>query len=230
MTNTTGKLENIIIQKDNTKYYIKEKAFREYLREKNLLETYRKCWKTGKSITKGFLYLQYYKYYEDFINESYKFKTFYFVTINPRPLEIDPLTWKKCYSILNGFLALKPYRNCSYEYIVEQRGEFEKQGTHYHLVIQKSVKKSKILTDLKRVFGREFKKFNIHIYIINNKEILFDKREYLRGHKDPSKDLKLMIDNELRKEEGIENNGLLSNMGCLYLSVKQPITTGNSGK
>lgn len=141
------------------------------------------------------------QYYKEFIEYQETFKPFFFITINPDPKEIDELSFVKCYDIMNRFLKFKYIKR--YEFIVEQRGQFERDGTHYHLLIEKTVKKSKILSDLRRVFKKYFCNFNIHVYPVNTKEILIDKRDYLRGFKDSSKDMKLLLDNELRKKECI---------------------------
>lgn len=129
---------------------------------------------------------------------------FYFITINPPP-KIE--SFKQLKKIIDDYLRSKYIRR--YQYCLEQRSSIlnKPYGYHIHLILEKTVKPSKVKTDLCRVFNKyhvRLPKFNMKTFQkYDDPDILKDKMDYLKVKGSPEKDKKKEVDKALCRKLGI---------------------------
>lgn len=237
MQENTGKTEKILMQINNTVLCKTSPHLSNWIRTNlpgkmpEIMGNMVKNLENNKSIYLDLDYLDCVKtlhkagayYINCYKHPKHQYGTYYWITINPDPKHCLNATFNDMYELLNIFEKFKYIKNI--EYVVEQRAEYPRKmhGLHCHILLEKTVKKSKVISDIIRVF-KEYKltKNSIHFYICNTDKIVEDKRGYLRGHKGI---YHIMMDKEeeivyMAKKAKMCNDALLRNKEGILRAIQ----------
>lgn len=206
-------MEKLFFRIKNKRYYTKNEEFINHIEKIYPRKITENKDNLGKSLIELSIGRHFDWYIQKIVKKLSETSAFYWITINPPPNSVK--NFREMEKIMTNFINLKYVKN--YEYNIEQRNklcihsdDITYNGIHVHLLLEKSVKPSKIKSDLFRIFKKyrvklpPFNDYTFQKFQKNLNQIHADKRNYLRGFKGNNDKLQ-MIDNDetIRNYEGL---------------------------